>query len=57
MFLNSGNALDKSSMKIKPQNSDWLSEKMWNNITALSLHYFGGEKEQFFKNLPELIGS
>lgn len=57
MLLNSGNSLDKSSMRQKPANSEWLSEKMWNNITALSLHTFGGDKEQFFKSLPEMIGT
>ncbi len=45
MFLNCGNSLEKSSMKPRPPNSEWLSEKMWNNITALSLHYFGKDKE------------
>lgn len=30
---------------------------MWVNILSLSLHLFGQEKDNFFKNLPELISS
>lgn len=39
-------------MKPKPS-PDWINLKMWNNVTALSIHNFGFENHAIFKNLPE----
>ncbi len=52
MLLKAGNSLDKADMKKKPS-PDWVSKKMWDNITALSLHYFANDNIAFFKNLPD----
>lgn len=56
VFLKAGDALDKADAKPKP-NADWISEKMWNNILALSIHKFNGDNIAFYKNLPETIQS
>lgn len=56
IFLKGGAALDKSDYKPKP-NADWLVEKMWINILALSLHSFTNEGINFFKNLPDQISN
>lgn len=52
IFLKGGAALDKSDYRPKP-NADWLTEKMWINILALSLHSFTNEGINFYKNLPD----
>ena len=54
LLLKAGNSLDKSEMRSKPA-PDWITVKMWNNITVLSLHCFGGENIPFFKSLPEQL--
>jgi dynein heavy chain len=54
VFLKSGDALDKTDYKPKPQ-AEWLNEKMWTNILALSNHKFGPDQNQIFKNLPEQL--
>ena len=54
LFLKAGNTVDKSSMKAKPQ-CDWLKEKQWKNIIALSQHKFLNDGVPFFKTLPDAI--
>ena len=54
LFLTAGNSLDKTNYKPKPT-PDWITEKMWTNILALSLHCFSSEGIPFFKTLPESI--
>ena len=54
LFLKAGAAVDKSTAKPKPT-VDWLTEKMWMNVTAISQHCFSSETVPFFKVLPEQI--
>ena len=57
ILLKAGNSLDKADMKKKPS-PDWINQKMWNNLTALSMHCFGSDNTMpFFKNLPEQISN
>jgi len=56
LFLKAGAAVDKSSMKPKPS-ADWLTDKVWMNVIALSNHKFMSESTPFFKSLPDSITS
>lgn len=48
--------MDKSLLRPKPS-IDWLTDRMWVNLLSLSYHFFGQDKEQFFKNLPDILSS
>ncbi|CAK75138.1 unnamed protein product (macronuclear) [Paramecium tetraurelia] len=52
-FLKSGAALDPKTEKQKP--FQFLDEKQWLNILALSRHHFNGDQMAFFRDLPESI--
>ena len=56
LFLKAGAAVDKSTMKPKPS-AEWISDKTWMNIIAISNHKFSNESMPFFKNLPDSITS
>lgn len=47
-FLKAGNAVDKSEVLKMPEKADWITEKMWNNVNALSRHCFNGQNVPFF---------
>ena len=54
MFLKAGSVVDKANMRAKPQ-ADWLKEKQWKNIIALSNHRFKNDGVPFFQSLPDSI--
>jgi dynein heavy chain len=56
LFLKAGAAVDKSSMKPKPS-AEWISDRTWMNIIAISNHRFASESVPFFKTLPDSITS
>lgn len=35
--------------------ADWINEKMWNNIVALSIHKFNNENNAFFRSLVDVV--
>ncbi len=51
MFLKAGAGIDDRN---KPFN--WLSQKAWLNLKALSKHKFNNDHTMFFKELPDRIG-
>lgn len=51
MFLKAGAGIDDRNKKY-----NWMDQKTWLNIVALSKHKFGNEHNFFFKDLPERIG-
>lgn len=53
LFLKAGSALDVKAERARPVN--WLSDKQWLNILAMSRHHFGKDPIPFFRELPELI--
>jgi len=57
IFLKGEDAIDKSAAKQKPGNAEWLTDKMWLAVVALSLHKFNGDSMAFFKNLPESVAN
>jgi len=53
IFLKSGAALDLKTERAKPL--QYLADKTWLNILALSKHHFGSDSLAFFRELPESI--
>jgi dynein heavy chain len=51
IFLKGGADLDARSEKPKPFN--FITEKAWLNILALSRHHFARETVAFFRELPD----
>lgn len=51
VYLKAGADLDARSEKPKPFN--FITEKAWLNILALSRHHFGRETVAFFRELPD----
>lgn len=56
LFLKAGDALDKADYIPKP-NADWINEKMWNNLIALSLHKFKNDNQPFFRSICEYVSN
>jgi len=56
IFLKGEDALDKAGSKQKPS-ADWLTDKIWMAILALSTHKFNGDSMAFFKNLPDSVSN
>jgi len=50
-FLKAGAGIDDRNKKY-----NWMDQKVWLNIVALSKHKFGNDHLYFFKDLPEKIG-
>ena len=51
VFLKAGAGIDDRNKKY-----NWMDQKTWLNIVALSKHKFGLEHNFFYKDLPERIG-
>lgn len=51
VFLKAGSGIDDRNKKY-----NWMDQKTWLNIVALSKHKFGTEHNFFYKDLPERIG-
>ena len=51
MFLKAGSGIDDRN---KPFN--WMDQKQWLNLKALSKHKFNNDHSMFFKELPERVG-
>ena len=51
VFLKAGAGIDDRNKKY-----NWMDQKTWLNIVALSKHKFGSENNFFYKDLPERIG-
>ena len=51
MLLKAGSGIDDRN---KPYN--WLDQKAWLNLKALSKHKFNNDHTMFFKELPDRIG-
>jgi dynein heavy chain len=51
IFLKGGAAMDSKTERAKPYN--FITDKAWMNILALSKHFFGGDSLAFFRELPE----
>jgi dynein heavy chain len=52
-FLKSGASLDLRSERSKPFN--FIADKIWLNLLALSRHHFSGDNIAFFRDLPDTI--
>jgi dynein heavy chain len=50
-FLKAGAGIDDRNKKY-----NWMDQKVWLNIVALSKHKFGNDRVFFFKDLPDKIG-
>jgi len=53
ILLKSGAALDVRTERAKPFN--FLPDKTWLNILAMSRHHFNGDPLAFFRELPDSI--
>lgn len=53
IFLKGGASLDAKSERAKPFN--FITDKVWLNILALSRHHFGSDPLAFFRDLPDSI--
>jgi dynein heavy chain len=51
VFLKAGSGIDDRNKKY-----NWMDQKVWLNIVALSKHKFGNDHSFFYKELPERIG-
>ena len=51
VFLKAGSGIDDRNKKY-----NWMDNKVWLNIVALSKHKFGNDHSFFYKELPERIG-
>lgn len=51
VFLKAGAGIDDRNKKY-----NWMDQKVWLNIVALSKHKFGNDHSFFYKELPERIG-
>lgn len=51
IFLKSGASLDLRSERQRPFN--FITDKSWLNILALSRHHFNGDNMAFFRELPD----
>lgn len=51
VFLKAGGGIDDRNKKY-----NWMDQKVWLNIVALSRHKFGNDHSFFYKELPERIG-
>lgn len=51
VFLKAGSGIDDRNKKY-----NWMEQKVWLNILALSKHKFGHDHSFFYKELPERIG-
>tara|TARA_B110000503_G_C7159825_1_gene419120 strand:+ start:2044 stop:2262 length:219 start_codon:yes stop_codon:yes gene_type:complete len=51
IFLKGGASLDIKSERARPFN--FITDKAWLNILALSKHHFGSDPLAFFRDLPD----
>lgn len=51
VFLKAGAGIDDRNKKY-----NWMDQKVWLNIVALSKHKFGNDHSFFYKELPDRIG-